>query len=85
MVVFKYFYISEYGISTIIAVPSEGLIWALVYSSVEDKEMLEKIEEYVTKKIKVLDISKNDYHDIMFSTEEKADSIAEDICCIWSE
>ncbi|MGB0806394.1 MAG: DEAD/DEAH box helicase [Salibacteraceae bacterium] len=49
---------------------------AVSFCSESEKEMLEKIEEFVTKKIKVLDISKDDYHDIMFATSEKADSIA---------
>ena len=49
---------------------------AVSFCSESEKEMLTKIEEFVTKKIKVIDISKDDYHDIMFSTNEKADSIA---------
>lgn len=49
---------------------------AVSFCSESEKEMLSTIEEFVTKSIKVLDISKDDYHDIMFSTTEKSDSIA---------
>ena len=49
---------------------------AVSFCSESEKEMLKTIEEFVTKKIKVLDLSKGDYHDIMFSTNEKSDSIA---------
>jgi ATP-dependent RNA helicase RhlE len=49
---------------------------AVSFCSESEKEMLAKIEEFVTKKIKVLDISNDDYHDIMFATTEKKDSLA---------
>lgn len=49
---------------------------AVSFCSESEKEMLAKIEEFVTKSIKVLDITKDDYHDIMFSSSEKKDSIA---------
>lgn len=48
---------------------------AVSFCSESEKEMLGKIEEFITKSVKVLDISKDDYHDIMFATTEKADSI----------
>lgn len=48
---------------------------AVSFCSESEKEMLAKIEEFITKSVKVLDISKSDYHDIMFATTEKADSI----------
>ena len=49
---------------------------AISFCSESEKEMLGNIEEFVTKSIKVLDISKDDYHDTLFSTTEKIDSIA---------
>lgn len=49
---------------------------AVSFCSESEKEMLAQIEEFITKSVKVLDISKDDYHDIMFATTEKADSIA---------
>jgi ATP-dependent RNA helicase RhlE len=49
---------------------------AISFCSESEKEMLANIEEFVTKSIKVLDISKDDYHDTLFSTTEKIDSIA---------
>ena len=49
---------------------------AISFCSESEKEMLGNIEEFVTKSIKVIDISKDDYHDTLFSTTEKIDSIA---------
>lgn len=49
---------------------------AISFCSESEKEMLSKIEEFVTKKIKVFDISNDDYHDIMFASSEQEDSIA---------
>lgn len=49
---------------------------AVSFCSPQEKEMLEKIEGFITKSVKVLDISNNDYHDIMFSSNEKKDSIS---------
>lgn len=49
---------------------------AVSFCSESEKEMLANIETFVTKSIKVFDINKDDYHDIMFATSEKSDSIA---------
>jgi len=48
---------------------------AVSFCSDDEKEMLEQIESFITKSIKVLDIHMDDYHDIMFASNEKSDSI----------
>lgn len=49
---------------------------AVSFCSESEKEMLAEIEKFVTKSIKVVDISNHDYHDILFATTDKLDSIA---------
>tara|TARA_R110002050_G_scaffold204327_1_gene339626 strand:+ start:115500 stop:116825 length:1326 start_codon:yes stop_codon:yes gene_type:complete len=48
---------------------------AVSFCSESEKEMLGRIEEFITKSVKVLDIDNNDYHDILFATTEKSDSL----------
>ena len=48
---------------------------AVSFCAESEKEMLAQIEEFITKSVKVLDINSDDYHDILFATTEKADSI----------
>jgi ATP-dependent RNA helicase RhlE len=49
---------------------------AVSFCSQSEREMLAKIEEYITKPIKVLDISTDDYHDIMFISDDKSANIS---------
>lgn len=49
---------------------------AVSFCAEEEKEMLSQIEEFITKSIKTLDIKSDDYHDILFATTEKSDTIA---------
>ncbi len=49
---------------------------AVSFCAESEKEMLTQIEEFITKKVKVIDIAKDDYHDILFASSDQADSIA---------
>lgn len=49
---------------------------AVSFCAESEKEMLSQIEEFITKSVKVFDITKDDYHDILFATTDKLDSIA---------
>lgn len=49
---------------------------AVSFCSDDEKEMLQQIETFITKSIKVLDINSDDYHDIMFASNENSDNIA---------
>jgi ATP-dependent RNA helicase RhlE len=49
---------------------------AISFCAEAEKEMLAQIEEFITKSVKVFDINNDDYHDILFATTEKSDSIA---------
>ncbi|UTW67054.1 DEAD/DEAH box helicase [bacterium SCSIO 12643] len=49
---------------------------AVSFCSDDEKEMLQQIETFITKSIKILDINSDDYHDIMFASNENSDNIA---------
>lgn len=48
---------------------------AVSFCSESEKEMLQKIEEFITKPVKVIDIDKADYQNIMFASADKAHDI----------